>query len=54
MMTVDPTAVMVITPLLGLLRDLSGGFTAPWAFLLALVMLVPIRRGRARDSRSRR
>jgi predicted MFS family arabinose efflux permease len=38
-MAVNQVAIILVPPVLGLLRDLSGGFTASWGLLLAITGL---------------
>ena len=35
-MTVNQVAIVLVPPLLGLLRDVTGGFAGPWGLLLAM------------------
>jgi predicted MFS family arabinose efflux permease len=37
-MAVNQVAVVLVPPLLGLLRDLTGGFAAPWGLLIAMTV----------------
>jgi len=38
-MAVNQVAIVLVPPVLGLLRDVTSGFTAPWALLIALTVL---------------